>query len=148
MNLKKSLQISIDKKKKKMSSFTQLFQMYKQILHQLNKAQNLQELTRFIVLFDLEELKEIIRNKLNVEIEKGQTSERNIDFFSVQNKIRHTYLCTISFDQILPTTVLSHILSFLDRCSFADLPILSRSFWRTFSLNTILFKKVKKKKKK
>ncbi|ETO06132.1 hypothetical protein RFI_31265, partial [Reticulomyxa filosa] len=124
-----------------MNSFTQLCQMYKQILHRLNKAESIQELTRFFVLFGLEELKEIIRNKLNIEIEKGQKSESNIDFFSVQNKIRDTYLCTASFDEILPTTVLSHILSFLNHNSFADLSILSRSFWRTFSLNPILFKK-------
>ncbi|ETO03604.1 hypothetical protein RFI_33798, partial [Reticulomyxa filosa] len=55
---------------------------------------------RFVVLFDLKELKEIIRNKMNVEIEKGQTSERNINSFLVQNKICDTEIkitCEISF---------------------------------------------------
>ncbi|ETO19784.1 hypothetical protein RFI_17446, partial [Reticulomyxa filosa] len=120
---------------------TQLFQMYKQILRRINKAKNLQDLSIFFVLFSFEELKEVIMNKLNVEIEKGQKSEDNTDFFAVQSKIRGMYLCTIPFDEILPMSVQSHMFSFLDHDSFENLPLLSRSFRYTFSSSPILFKK-------
>ncbi|ETO07318.1 hypothetical protein RFI_30075 [Reticulomyxa filosa] len=85
---------------------TQLFQMYKQILRRINKAQNLQDLSSFFVLFSFEELKEVIMNKLNVEIEKGQKNEDNADFFAAQKKIRGMYLYTIPFDEILPTSII------------------------------------------
>ncbi|ETO11793.1 hypothetical protein RFI_25581, partial [Reticulomyxa filosa] len=135
------------KKREKMNTFhvnfekTQLFQMYKQILRRINKAQHLQELAKFFVLFSIEELKEVVMNKLNVEIEKGQKNENNTDFFVVQNKIRDVYLHTISFDEILPTTIQLYIVSFLDSDSFENLHCLSRSFWRIFSSSPSLFKK-------
>ncbi|ETO30325.1 hypothetical protein RFI_06790 [Reticulomyxa filosa] len=120
---------------------TQLFHMYKDLLHQINKAQSIKELTRFITLFSSKELKELIMNKLNVEIEKGQKNENSIEFFSIQGKIRDLYLQTASFDEILPTAVQAHIFSFLDYNSLEYFPFLSRSIHRTFCLNPILFEK-------
>ncbi|ETO29710.1 hypothetical protein RFI_07413, partial [Reticulomyxa filosa] len=120
---------------------TQSFHMYKQVLHRIDKARNVKDLARFVVIFGFEELKEIIKNKLNVEIEKGQKSENNIDFFAMQNKICDTYLYTSSLNEILPTTVQLYILSFLDHNSFENLSLLSKSFRRIFYLNPILFRK-------
>ncbi|ETN99137.1 hypothetical protein RFI_38345 [Reticulomyxa filosa] len=105
---------------------TQLFHMHKRLLNRLSRVQSMKELTRFLVLFSSEELKEIIRNKLNEEIERGEKNENNTDFYFVQNKIRDVYLCTGSFDEILPTTVQLHILSFLGHDSFKSLPFLSK----------------------
>ncbi|ETO25321.1 hypothetical protein RFI_11814 [Reticulomyxa filosa] len=123
---------------------TELFHMYKQILRRMDKLQNVKDLTRFFSVFSFEELKEILRKKLDVEIEKCQKN-KNAECFSVQNKIRDIYLCTGSFDEILPTTMQAYIFSFLDHDSFEHLFTLSRSFWRTFTLNPVLFRKVKRK---
>ncbi|ETO26016.1 hypothetical protein RFI_11123 [Reticulomyxa filosa] len=140
--------ISLDKfSGQKMSIFpinfkeTRAFRVYKQVLHRINKAQSIKELAKFVVLFDFEELKEIFRNKLNVEIEKCQKSESSADFLSVQNKMHNIYLRTSSLDEILPTAVQLHIISFLNHNSFENWPLLSKSFWRTFCSNSALFKK-------
>ncbi|ETO28167.1 hypothetical protein RFI_08963, partial [Reticulomyxa filosa] len=99
---------------------TKMLYMYSHVVHSIDNAQNQQDLIGFMTqLFNTEELKELLRTKLNIEMEKSKNNTS--DHFSAQNKICDLYLHTSSIDEILSTNVQLHIYSFLENCVFKKL---------------------------
>ncbi|ETO34981.1 hypothetical protein RFI_02092 [Reticulomyxa filosa] len=83
--------------------------MHEYVIKLIEQAEHLNDLLSLISqLFDIEELKEILKQKMNriCEVLKSDKSSANNQQLLVsEEKIRSVYLRTCSIDQILPTSV-------------------------------------------